>query len=128
VKALRVKLGDLCHVVTKGTTPTSVSFDFSDGGIPFLRIQNLNNKSVELDDVLYISEQTHKALSRSIISPKDFLITIAGTIGKVAIVPNHFPEYNCNQAIAILRFDYEKLNPQYLLHWLATSDALEHVS
>ena len=108
--APRVKLGQLCHVVTKGTTPTSLGFDFSEVGIPFLRIQNLNNRTVELDDVLYISEQTHKALSRSIIRPKDFLITIAGTIGRVAIVPDEFPESNCNQAIAILRFDYKKLN------------------
>jgi type I restriction enzyme, S subunit len=119
----RVKLGVLCHVVTKGTTPTSIGLPFTDDGVPFLRIQNLSNKSVKLENVLFVSEDTHKILARSIIKPKDFLITIAGTIGKVAIVPSDFPECNCNQAIAILRFDYEKLNPQYLLHWLGTSDA-----
>jgi type I restriction enzyme, S subunit len=124
----RVKLNDLCHVVTKGTTPTSLGFSFSESGIPFLRIQNLRNKTVSLDGVLFINENTHKALKRSIIKPKDFLITIAGTIGRIAIVPDDFPECNCNQAIAILRFDNTKLNPQYLMHWLHTNDAITQIN
>ena len=127
-KTLRIKLGELCHVVTKGTTPTSIGLEFTDSGVPFLRIQNLCDRSVKLENVLFISEQTHQALKRSIIQPKDFLITIAGTIGRVAIVPDNFPECNCNQAVAILRFDYEKLNPQYLLHWLNTPDAFAQIS
>jgi len=124
----RIKLGELCYLVTKGTTPTSVGLEFTDSGVPFLRIQNLCNRSVKLENVLYISEQTHLTLKRSIVKPKDFLITIAGTIGRVAIVPDNFPECNCNQAVAILRFDYEKLNPQYLLHWLDTPDAFGQIS
>ena len=124
----RVKLGELCNVVTKGTTPTSLGYAFVSVGIPFLRIQNLGNSTVSLKKVLYINEETHQALKRSIIKPKDFLITIAGTIGRVAIVPDDFPECNCNQAVAILRFDQEKLYPQYLLHWLSTNDAIGQIS
>jgi len=124
----RVKLGELCHVVTKGTTPTSIGLSFEEDGIPFLRITNIGNNTVALDNVLFISNKTHKALSRSIVKPKDFLITIAGTIGKVAIVPDNFPESNCNQAVAILRFDYEKLVPNYLLYWLSTSDAIGQIT
>ena len=128
MKATRIKLGELCHVVTKGTTPTSVGLAFSESGVPFLRIQNLGDRTVDLSDVLYIDDATNLALNRSRIKPKDFLITIAGTIGKVAIVPDDFPECNCNQAVAILRFDYERLAPQYLLHWLATNDAFDQIS
>lgn len=124
----RIKLNDLCHVVTKGTTPTSVGLAFSDCGIPFLRIQNLSNKTISLKNVLFIDEKTHNTLKRSVIKPRDFLITIAGTIGKVAIVPDEFPESNCNQAIAILRFDNAKLHPEYLFHWLHTQDALQQIT
>ncbi|CAO1659101.1 Type I restriction modification DNA specificity domain-containing protein [Halomonas sp. NYA30] len=124
----RVKLGELCHLVTKGTTPTSLGYDFSSKGIPFLRIQNLGNNTVTLNDVLYIDNKTHKALKRSNIKPGDLLITIAGTIGRVAIVPENFPECNCNQAVAILRFDHQKLLPNYLLYWLLTNDAFRQIS
>lgn len=128
IVATRVKLGNLCSVVTKGTTPTSLGMNFENEGIPFLRIQNLFGSSAHLKDVLYVSQETHDALNRSKIKPGDFLITIAGTIGRVAIVPDSFPESNCNQAIAILRFDKLKLHPTYLLHWLTTNDANAQIS
>lgn len=124
----RKKLGSLCSVVTKGTTPTSLGMQFEDEGIPFLRIQNLSDSTVTLDDVLFISEDTHNTLKRSKIKGGDFLITIAGTIGRVAIVPDDFLEANCNQAVAILRFDQKKLSPRYLLHWLSTDDARTQIS
>ena len=44
----RVKLGELCHVVTKGTTPTSIGLNFSENGIPFLRIQNIDHCQVNV--------------------------------------------------------------------------------
>ena len=126
--ASRKKLGDLCNLVTKGTTPTSLGFDFAERGVPFLRIQNISDSTVSLDDVLYIEESTHNALGRSKIRSGDFLITIAGTIGRTAIVPPGFPESNCNQAVAILRFDEAKLWPKFLLYWLSTEDATSQIS
>lgn len=124
----RVKLGELCSLVTKGTTPTSVGLDFSARGIPFLRVQNISNSNVSLEDALYIDHLAHETLGRSKIRPGDFLITIAGTIGRTAIVPQDFPESNCNQAVAILRIYEDKLWPKFLLHWLSTDDALGQIS
>ncbi|ELA9729482.1 restriction endonuclease subunit S [Vibrio alginolyticus] len=124
---MRHKLGTLCSVVTKGTTPTSIGLKFEESGVPFLRIQNLRELTVSLEDCLYVSADTHETLKRSKIRAGDFLITIAGTIGRVAIVPDDFPECNCNQAVAILRFDRTKLLSRYLLHWLSTDDALNQI-
>ncbi len=119
----KVKLGSLCSVVTKGTTPTSVGMDFTNQGIPFLRITDIQNGHLTLNNVLYISQETHNSLSRSKIKSGDLLITIAGTIGKTTIVPDGFPECNCNQALAIVRFDESKLFPLFLLHWLSSPEA-----
>jgi type I restriction enzyme S subunit len=122
-----VQLGALCNTVTKGTTPTSVGLSFSETGIPFIRIQDIDHNTVSVSSCLYIDEHTHNALERSKIRGGDLLITIAGTIGKVAIVPNGFPESNCNQAIAILRFDKKKLHPHFLRYWLATDKAVSQI-
>ncbi|MCF5840775.1 restriction endonuclease subunit S [Aeromonas veronii] len=122
-----VQLGALCNTVTKGTTPTSVGLSFSETGIPFIRIQDIDHNTVSVSNCLYIDVHTHNALERSKIRGGDFLITIAGTIGKVAIVPNDFPESNCNQAIAILRFDKKKLHPHFLRYWLATDKAVNQI-
>ncbi|MGL1094760.1 restriction endonuclease subunit S [Vibrio vulnificus] len=123
-----VKFGSFCSVVTKGTTPTSIGYDFSEEGIPFLRVQNIKNSTVCLDDVLFVDQNTHDALERSKVKAGDLLVTIAGTIGRVAVVPEAFPEANCNQAVAIIRFDKSKFDIRFLLHWLSSDEAIRQIS
>ncbi|MCA9125341.1 MAG: restriction endonuclease subunit S, partial [Planctomycetales bacterium] len=59
---------------------------------------------------------------RSRIRPNDVLISIAGTIGRVGVVPETAPPMNCNQAVAIVRPE-ERLLPRYLARWLGSADA-----
>jgi type I restriction enzyme S subunit len=56
------------------------------------------------------------------IYPRDILISIAGTIGRCAIVSADMPVMNCNQAVAIIRIA-GPLERRFLLHWLKSSDA-----
>ena len=123
----RIPLGDLTDVVTKGTTPTSLKKDFVSDGVPFLRINNLDNGIIDYSNILYIDDDTNKLLKRSVIKSGDFLLTIAGTIGKTAIVPDDAPLMNCNQAIAILRVK-ENLDKDYLKFWLNTTDAQSQIA
>ena len=97
-------------------------------GIPFLRAQNLVDGSVSVAaDPIFISPETHDALRRSKIQPSDVLISIAGTIGRAAIVPNDAVEMNCNQAVAIVR-PSDRIDRRFFLHWLSGSDALAQVT
>ena len=118
-----VKLDSLCSVITKGTTPRTLGKEYVSSGIPFLRAENLQGDEIILNsNTLYIDDSTNQLLSRSVIQPGDVLISIAGTIGRSAIVPNNAPLMNCNQAVAIVRIS-GPLNHRFLLHWLKTSDA-----
>lgn len=124
----RLPLAELSGLITKGTTPTTLGMPFSDGGVPFLRAQNLVNGTVSVEaDPLFISFKTHDALKRSSIEPGDVLISIAGTIGRAAVVPDDAPQMNCNQAVAIVRTQ-SRLYNRYLLHWLGSADAIEQIS
>ena len=38
-----LKLGDICELITKGTTPTSVGFKFLEEGINFVKIDSIND-------------------------------------------------------------------------------------
>lgn len=115
-------------LITKGTTPTTLGYAFSDSGVPFLRAQNLVDGSVSVEaDPLFISESTHRALGRSKIKADDLLISIAGTIGRASLVPSNAPEMNCNQAVAIVR-PSERVDRRFLLHWLASQDALSQMA
>jgi type I restriction enzyme S subunit len=128
MNAKAVTLGDYTERVTKGTTPTTLGFSFTDSGIPLLRVQNLREDRIDFtEDVLYIARDTHLALARSQIRPGDVLTTIAGTIGRTVIVPGDAPEANCNQAIAIITPKAD-LHRQYLRYWLSSPAAQRQIS
>jgi len=110
-------------VITKGTTPTTLGHDFTDFGVPFLRVQNIGGGSVTLNqDTLFIDERTHHILERSQVRPGDVLVSIAGTIGRTGVVPDEAPSMNCNQAVAIVR-PKEDLHRSFLRHWLESFGA-----
>ena len=114
-------------LITKGTTPTSVGFKFTDSGVPFVRVQDLVAGSVAVAGIeLFIAEKTNEALRRSILKPDDVLVSIAGTIGRIALVPRDAPTLNCNQAVALIRAGGD-LEPVYLASWLNTAHAQEQM-
>ena len=117
------RLADVSELITKGTTPTTLGFHFTDQGIGFLRVQNIEAGQVIFNqDVLYIDDQTHGVLKRSQIKPGDVLVSIAGSIGRSAVVPDDAPELNCNQAVAIVRVK-DAVFQSYLRYWLESSEA-----
>lgn len=121
------KLKDLCKLITKGTTPTTLGLSFEEYGIPFIRAQNIVDGKISFSkDALYISPETHNILSRSKIYPNDVVISIAGTIGRSGVVGNEFEELNCNQAVAILRVN-ARLLPNFLRIWLESDFAKKQI-
>lgn len=120
-------LSNHTEVITKGTTPTSVGFEFTDHGVPFVRVQDLVAGTVLIDSIqLHVSPTTNAALRRSILRPRDVLVSIAGTIGRIAVVQDDAPPMNCNQAVALIRTSGD-LDPVYLHAWMNTDHAQEQM-
>ncbi len=104
-----IKLGEVCDLITKGTTAKSQS---EQGKVNFVKVENL--KDNEIYSVVKISEEEHLgSLKRSILFEGDILFSIAGTLGRTAIVRNNVLPANTNQALAIIR-GY-KLDAYFLL-------------
>ena len=104
-----IKLGEVCDLITKGTTAKSQS---EQGKVNFIKVENL--KDNEIYSVVKISEEEHLgSLKRSILFEGDILFSIAGTLGRTAIVRNNILPANTNQALAIIR-GY-KLDTYFLL-------------
>ena len=110
-----VKLIDICETITKGTTPTSVGFNFENNGINFVKIESIDDNGLfHLDKFAYINEECNRKLKRSQLKEKDILFSIAGAIGRVAVVNKNILPANTNQALAIIRLKDIKLNIRYL--------------
>lgn len=111
----QVPLNDLCSVVTKGTTPTTLGFDFTSTGINFIKGESLTDTHFfDFDKMDHINEETNIALRRSIIFEDDILFSMAGTIGKFAMADRSIVPANTNQAICIIRCNKKKINPLYI--------------
>lgn len=110
-----IPLQELCKVVTKGTTPTTLGKSFTSTGINFIKAESiLDNHSIDSSKFAFIDEETNALLKRSVIKANDIVFTIAGTLGRFAMVDNSVLPANTNQAVAIIRPDETKVTPAYL--------------
>ena len=97
-------LGNLCDCVTKGTTPTTLGKVFTDTGINFIKGESINDDhSFNKTLFAHIDDETDELLKRSRIYVNDIVFTIAGTLGKFALVDSSVIPANTNQAVAIIR-------------------------
>jgi type I restriction enzyme S subunit len=118
----RIILSDICSLITKGTTPTTLGYQFVDAGINFIKAESITDDgSFIFEKFAKISEETHQFLKRSVIESGDVLCSIAGTIGRVALVDGSILPANTNQAIAIIRVNNHKCFPEFVYLFLKSS-------
>ena len=96
------KLSEVTNLITKGTTPRKKG---GRGEVNFIKVENLSkNGNIFATSKVSISE--HQGyLARSILQENDILFSIAGSLGRTAIVPKSVLPANTNQALAIIRLN-----------------------
>ena len=117
------KLNELCEVITKGTTPTTLGYTFSEVGINFIKIESIStNRKLLRDKLNHISEECNKSMSRSQLQESDLLFSIAGALGRIYIVEKSVLPANTNQALAIIRLkNKQDLFLRYLSYYLSSN-------
>jgi type I restriction enzyme S subunit len=124
-----VGLGTLVELITKGTTPTSIGHQFSESGINFIKIEsiNLNGKFIP-EKFAKINGECHEVLKRSQLKEGDILFSIAGALGRTAIVTKDILPANTNQALAIIRLkNSELISKEYLIRVLNSEGILNQM-
>ncbi len=87
------------------------------GGIPLVRIQDLENWKINTEDLRTVSPEIDAEYRRSRIKSGDLLLSVVGTIGRTAIVPSGF-EANIARAIARISCR-EGVIPKWVNIWLS---------
>lgn len=116
-----IRLGEISSLITKGTTPRGGNVSYLEDGIGFLRAENVAGlDKLDKTNLKYIDKNTHTGyLKRSIIEENDILITIAGTLGRTAIVKRENLPLNANQAVSIVRLvNNHSIDLLYLIYAL----------
>jgi type I restriction enzyme S subunit len=114
-----VSLGSISRKIGSGLTPTGGARVYKSEGFPLVRSQNVGWGSLIVDDLAYIDEPTHLAMSNSELQDNDVLLNITGaSIGRCAMVTTEVCGGNVNQHVCIIRVNREDASPSFLIHCL----------
>lgn len=124
----RVRLETLANVISKGTTPTGSDIKkYPNKDIKFIKVKDFNEYGVDEKNIELISNEIHTGkLKRSMLLEDDLLVSIAGTLGKIAIVTNSLDNANTNQAVAFVRLE-KTINKGYLYFYMHTKEFQEDI-
>ena len=121
-----VRLGDETDLITKGTTPTSIGFQFLNQGINFVKIESISHTGqIDKKKFAYISEECNDKLSRSQLSKNDILFSIAGALGRTTIVTDEILPANTNQALAIIRLKQSSIFLMKFVYFILNSNLIQ---
>jgi type I restriction enzyme S subunit len=120
-------IAEVTSLVTKGTTPTTLGRPFTTEGIGFIKAECISSDGALITEKqVYIDGDTDQLLKRSRLQKDDVLFSIAGVIGRTALVQQDALPANTNQAIAILRPDTSKIIPRFLYYTVRAKDFQDH--
>jgi len=85
---------------------------------PYIRVTDMYSDGLNSFQIKYIDQQTHDSISRYTISIHDVYISIAGTIGRVGMVPDTFNGANLTENAAKITDIDSSFNPRFLMYFL----------
>ena len=127
------KLGTMCTAIMNGTTPKGGEQVYVDNGITFLRSQNVWRNRIDLDDVAYIDEATHKSMKKSSLKKYDILMTKTGRIntensslGRAALFMGEDDSANINGHVYLIRLEKE-YNHDFIIRILTSPEYRDYI-
>jgi len=111
-KFKNVKLGTLIEGIKYGT---SEKVDYSESGIPFLRVTDINSfNTIDIEDIKRIPEYELPRVKNAIIREREVLISRTGTIGCAVYIDGGLKNSVFGSYFIKIKVDESKINPLYL--------------
>ena len=116
-----IKVKYLTHQIIDGTHYTP---EYQDSGIPFLRVTDIHNKTIDLTKVKYITPESHQELTQRCKPEKgNLLLSKNGTIGITRVIDWDF-EFSIFVSLCLIKFRTETYSP-YFFSYLFQSQVID---
>jgi len=109
-----VKLGEIATEVYR--YPTYYNIGYEDDGVPEVRgelIKEDGELQEDLSKYRFISKETSQRFPRTILREGDFILSVRGTMGKIAIVPRFLKGANITANLMRVSLDQSKCFPSF---------------
>ena len=121
------EIKDICKIKSGKRLPKGTDFSEKPTKHKYIRARDIKNGKIDGSDLGYISEETHKKIARYIVNTNDIIITIAGTIGEVALVSKKFDGVNLTEnAVRLTEFSKD-VCPEFLAYILKSPERKEYM-
>ncbi len=114
-----VRVGDIGKV--KGGKRLPAGHDYSDEmtAFPYIRVVDFHELSVRSNDLRYLKPETQAMIRQYTISKDDVYISIAGSIGKVGLIPEYLDRANLTENAAKIT-ELQAIGNKFLAYSLAS--------
>ena len=112
-----MKIKDICTSITDGShnPPQGIS----ESNFLMLSSKNVFDDCITTDEPRYLSKEDYERENkRTRIQPGDVLLTIVGTVGRAAVVPNDISPFALQRSVAVLHPKTDICSSRFLMYAL----------
>jgi type I restriction enzyme S subunit len=123
------QLGALCHVRGGKRLPKGAPYAPGPTQHPYIRVSDLSDGAINEENLVFLTPEVQRQIARYTVAAGEIVISIAGTIGAVAVVPNGLDGANLTEnAAKIVAARSGQYDNTYLATYLRTPFAQEQIS
>lgn len=113
-----VELGDIALVKGGKRLPKGALYSDTPTSHPYIRVLDFERGQINTKDIKYIDDETHRQIVSYVVHPQDVVISIAGSIGQIAEIPQELDGANLTENAARIM---PKQSASYRPAWLAAA-------